>query len=264
MTAFEHEVQSICDEYARRSVAPQIAGEYSLFNPVHAALVLDRERAILAALSSALAAPLEQAEILDVGCGSGTSLALLAAYGATASNLHGVDILEQRVVAAHRAFPAFDVRLGDGSTLPFPDASFDLVQQITMLSSVHDPSLRARLAEEMVRVVRPGGIVLSYDVAPVGIVPRMLNRGLRLIRRESSAGHEGPAVKAPALTPVHELDEVELRQLFASLEPLELERLTPYRPLVERVVRRRTLLGSLLGARLGPSAVLYVGRRAGD
>lgn len=260
---FEREVDAIRAEYARRGVAPQIGDEYSFLNPVHAALVLDRERAILSALAAHLTVPLNKAEILDVGCGVGTSLALLAAYGATSSNLHGVDILDPRVAAAHQAFPIFDVVLGDGVTLPFPDSSFDLVQQITMLSSVHDPRLRARLAGEMVRVVRPGGLVLSYDVAPVGVAPRMLNRGLRLVRRETNAQSQRPVVEETSLTPVHPLDEQELRQVFAPLETLELERLTSYRPLVERLVHRRALVGALLGSGSWPSALLYVGRAGG-
>lgn len=258
---FEQEVDAIRAEYARREVAPQISGEYSFLNPVHAALVLDRERAILGALSEHLPLPLNEAEILDVGCGVGMSLGFLATYGAAASNLHGVDILEHRIAAATRQFPSFNVALSDGATLPFPDASFDLVQQITMLSSVHDTALRERIAAEMVRVLRPGGLLLSYDVAPVGIVPRVLDRGLRLLRREGEAQEEGQAGKKVELTPVHALGEEELRQLFAPFEVLELERLTPYRPLVERLVRRRALVGTLLGARRWPSALLFVARR---
>ena len=257
---FEQEVEAIRAEYARREVAPQISGEYSFLNPVHAALVLDRERAILNALAAHLTLPLNKAEILDVGSGAGTSLALLAAYGATSSNLHGVDILEQRIAAATRQFPSFDVVLGDGAIIPVPEETFDLVQQITMLSSVHNASLRERIAAEMVRVLRPGGLLLSYDVASVGLVPRVLNRGLRLIGREQAGQDEGPAEETE-LTPVHSLEEEELRRLFAPLEVLVIERLTPYRPLVERLVRRRALAGALIGARRWPSALLYVARR---
>ena len=50
-----------------------------------------------------------------------------------------------------------------GDALPFADASFDLVMQNVVFSSITDAALRARVAAEMLRVLRPGGHVLWYD-----------------------------------------------------------------------------------------------------
>ena len=54
----------------------------------------------------------------------------------------------------------------NAAELPFPDGEFDLVTHFTCLSSVLDPGLRAAIAAEMWRVVRPGGVVLSFDMRP--------------------------------------------------------------------------------------------------
>jgi ubiquinone/menaquinone biosynthesis C-methylase UbiE len=58
-----------------------------------------------------------------------------------------------------------DVRIfpGDASALPFKDASFDIVYQSTVFSSILDDELLCRIAEAMWRWVRPGGGVLWYD-----------------------------------------------------------------------------------------------------
>jgi ubiquinone/menaquinone biosynthesis C-methylase UbiE len=233
-------VDDIRIEYSRRKTAPQCTGQYSFLNPTHATLVLDRERAILAALARHLTLDPAQADVLDVGAGSGVSLAFLAAYGFTAHRLHGLDIVPERVEKGREQFPGFDFRLGDGHSLPYEDASFDIVQQITMLSSVHDDGLRRAIGREIVRVLRPGGLFLSFDVTAVSIVPRALNRLLSLRRKvQPGSGQPAPddagSASAPIrLKPVRPLEVSDLLGLFEPLRPLEMKKLTPYRPLVDR------------------------------
>ena len=53
---------------------------------------------------------------------------------------------------------------GDGRRLPFADHHFDLVCLIVVLSSVLGPQNREQLVRELVRVLRPGGCVLYYDI----------------------------------------------------------------------------------------------------
>src|SRR5207249_4035972 len=52
----------------------------------------------------------------------------------------------------------------DAAALPFADDSFDVVAQFTTLSSILDPGLRRSVADEMRRVLRPGGAILWYDM----------------------------------------------------------------------------------------------------
>ena len=54
----------------------------------------------------------------------------------------------------------FRYRVADAKTLPFPDASFDLVTCQTLLIHLADPSA---VIAEMARVARPGGLVLAAE-----------------------------------------------------------------------------------------------------
>ncbi|MGH7783884.1 MAG: methyltransferase domain-containing protein, partial [Candidatus Binatia bacterium] len=47
--------------------------------------------------------------------------------------------------------------------LPFSDNKFDLVLQSTVFTSIIDQNLKRRVAAEMLRVVKPDGLILWYD-----------------------------------------------------------------------------------------------------
>jgi len=67
-------------------------------------------------------------------------------------------------IVAREAFPSADLRVGDASRLPWPDATFRLVVASTTFSSILDPVLRRLVAAEAVRVLAPGGALLWYDL----------------------------------------------------------------------------------------------------
>ncbi len=89
--------------------------------------------------------------LLDVGCGNGWSAFAFARRG---FNVMGVDLNPD----AFEPPPHPKLRLQEGSvlSLPFPDASFDLVASYQMLEHVPAPASALR---EMLRVVRPGGTI---------------------------------------------------------------------------------------------------------
>ncbi len=140
-----------------------LSRRYSLFQPGSLFRVQGFERDVLAALTRHGYDELSRYRVLDVGCGDGAFLRRLVSWGAEPSKLAGVDLLEDRVANARRTDPCLDVRQADASSLPFEDASFDLVFQLTVFSSILDPAMRRAVAVEMVRVLRPGGAVVSYD-----------------------------------------------------------------------------------------------------
>jgi SAM-dependent methyltransferase len=69
--------------------------------------------------------------------------------------------LRQEVLSGSRAEAR--LALASADSLPFVDDRFDVVCQLTMMSSVLDPGMRGCIAAEMLRVLRPGGLVLWYD-----------------------------------------------------------------------------------------------------
>jgi SAM-dependent methyltransferase len=100
--------------------------------------------------------------VLDVGSGVGHWGRLLSRVLDPAATTVGVDPEPQWVSEAGARAPdeRFSYRVGSAEALPFEDASFDLVTCQTVLIHVASP---AAAIAEMVRVVRPGGVVLAAE-----------------------------------------------------------------------------------------------------
>lgn len=167
----EREAGRIVEEYARRDRA-RSSGLRSAERPaVREFFEGGKRRAIERLLADTGRLPLSGRRILDVGCGSGAWLARYVAWGAAPGNLAGIDLREQAVEAAHRRLEQLggtgeaspDLRTGDAACLPWPDASFSLVSQFTVFTSILDDEARRWVAGEMWRVLAPGGAVLWYD-----------------------------------------------------------------------------------------------------
>lgn len=142
------------DRDARPGRHPAIAAAYGRLNA---------ERTRLMHALIAPVAPPASGRILDVGCGSGYDLARWIRDGWRADQLAGVDVSPERVERARAACPGADIRLGDGTVLPFDAGTFDAATATTVFSSILDGALRRALFREMQRVVRPGGLIVVYD-----------------------------------------------------------------------------------------------------
>jgi MPBQ/MSBQ methyltransferase len=99
--------------------------------------------------------------VLDVGCGIGGSSRILARdYGFAVT---GITISPQQVKRAQELTPPevkAQFKVDDALNLSFPDASFDVVWSIE--AGPHMPD-KARYAQEMLRVLKPGGILVVAD-----------------------------------------------------------------------------------------------------
>ena len=104
--------------------------------------------------------------VLDVGCGVGHWGTLLASVLSPAASITGVDREDEWVDAATRRAAALGLadrcsyRPGVVESLPFDDATFDLVTCQTVLIHVRDPRAAIR---EMLRVTKPGGQVIAAE-----------------------------------------------------------------------------------------------------
>jgi SAM-dependent methyltransferase len=154
------EEDRIRDAYARRGNLFR----YSWLNPAHLLGMQEVERGILDVLARQHSVPLERARVLDIGCGTGVWLREFIKWGARPENVFGVDLLGERIKLAKRVCPAtVTLECANAAQLPFESGSFDVVFQSMLFSSVLDQEMRARIAREMVRLVRPDGLVLWYD-----------------------------------------------------------------------------------------------------
>jgi ubiquinone/menaquinone biosynthesis C-methylase UbiE len=111
--------------------------------------------------------------VLDVGCGTGYLLRLLAAGCPQATELAGIDAAPSMIAAAGRA--AGDRRLrftvGAAERLPYPDDAFDLV--VSSTSFDHWADQRAGLGE-CARVLAPGGHLVLADLFSPLLLPTLL------------------------------------------------------------------------------------------
>ena len=100
---------------------------------------------------------------LDVGCGTGGALPLLAEF---ATRVIGLDRSEHALSRARRKHPEADLRLGDGNDVAeaFAEASFDLVALFNVLyhAWIEDD---ARMLSHVRGILKPGGLVIITDAA---------------------------------------------------------------------------------------------------
>jgi ubiquinone/menaquinone biosynthesis C-methylase UbiE len=137
---------------------------WSLGNAGNRMILAERRRVFRRLLEEGAFSPLAVRRILEVGSGTGGELAWLMELGATPAQIIGVDLLADRVAIARREHPEIDFRQGNAEHLELEDAGFDLVMAITIFSSILDRTMAANVASEIVRVMRPGGALLWYDV----------------------------------------------------------------------------------------------------
>src|SRR3954447_24502964 len=126
-----------------------------------------------------------EGDVLEIGAGSGAMAAeLLAMYPDVRLTVTDFDHEMVDVAAARlsRLGDRATARPADATALPFPDDSFDAVLSWIML---HHTLQWERALAEAIRVLRPGGHLVAYDLlssAPLRFLHRGAGAHVRLIR----------------------------------------------------------------------------------
>jgi ubiquinone/menaquinone biosynthesis C-methylase UbiE len=105
---------------------------------------------------------------LDVGCGQGWYACELAVlpdrrYEIDALDQSADQIAHARQYAATRGCPV-RFQAADAARLPFDDGTFDFAYSINVIHHVIDPAKRTRVLEQIVRVLKPGGIFFLHEI----------------------------------------------------------------------------------------------------
>jgi len=122
--------------------------------------------------------------MLDCGCGTGNNLALLRGYGRAV----GIDLTWTGLAFAHGRGERAVAR-ASATTLPFADASFDVVTSFDVIYALEDVDESAALAE-MFRVLGPGGH-LVINVAAMDLLKGNHSVLAGEVRRYSRASLSG-------------------------------------------------------------------------
>jgi ubiquinone/menaquinone biosynthesis C-methylase UbiE len=144
--------------------------------------------------------------ILDFGAGVGNSVPFFRRHFPTA-RLTCLDVSSRSLALAERRFAdAAEYRRFDGSTIPFEEASFDIVFAACVFHHI-DHSGHVRLLGEFHRVLKPGGAAFIFEHNPLNpLTVRAVNTcpfdaNARLIRaghmakRMRTAGFEHPLIR---------------------------------------------------------------------
>lgn len=147
--------------YEHRKQIPK--NRYSVFNNANLYMAQKRECRLVSLLNKTGRTDLKNYKIADIGCGTGSQLLDFLRYGAVSENLYGIDLLEERISRAKNVLPNSDIRLGNATELPWRDNEFDIAIQSTVFTSILEADIRRKVASEILRVLKSGGILLWYD-----------------------------------------------------------------------------------------------------
>lgn len=92
--------------------------------------------------------------ILDIGCGTGAMLDVLAPFGTVA----GADFSAEALEYCKKRGDHYPLARADARRLPFADNSFDVVTAMDIIEHIDDDKAAA---SEIFRVLRPGGRLFS-------------------------------------------------------------------------------------------------------
>ena len=106
--------------------------------------------------------------VLEVACNMGTTMVALAeAHGCriTGLDMNPAALEKARAnIEKHALGDVIDVVEGNAMALPFPDETFDVVINEAMLTMLPRAN-KAKAVAEYFRVLKPGGVLLTHDVA---------------------------------------------------------------------------------------------------
>jgi ubiquinone/menaquinone biosynthesis C-methylase UbiE len=104
--------------------------------------------------------------VLDVGCGTGAVTLIAKTRTGKDGKVYGIDPAPEMIAVARskamRQKLKIDFRVGVIESLPFPDASMDVVTSSLMMHHLPE-GLKVRGLAEIYRVLKPGGSLLIAD-----------------------------------------------------------------------------------------------------
>jgi SAM-dependent methyltransferase len=173
----EQEVSAIRERYARRDTR-KCKAIYDRHFLTGLYCKNEREVAYAQIIRRIFGDDLSKRKIIEIGAGTGGNLLFFQYLGFRWGNIYANELLEERFnLLKMRILPApvlishiADLQelttevciQGDALQLPYKE-EFDIVLQSTVFTSILDENFRKALANKMFEMLKPGGMILSYD-----------------------------------------------------------------------------------------------------
>jgi len=198
------EIDKIKERYKSRQTA-EIKSKYAEGNTYSKNIVKERELLYASILTNKFA-KIEDVKLLEIGAGEGLNLNGFMNLGIPKENITINELLEDRVVVLKQNYP--DIKAYSGNALDIPSSEqFDVVFQSTVFTSILDKALKQQIANKMLELVKPNGIILWYDF----IYDNPNNKDVKGVSKQ------------------------EIRQLFAKASEITIKKVTLAPPIGRRV-----------------------------
>lgn len=123
-------------------------------------------------------------DVIDIGCNRGSIESLFHERHperARTTRVEGVDVSSEAIAQARAlGLPSCRFQAYEGTTLPFPDASFDLAIMVEVIEHVMD---KTAVLREVFRVLRPGGRFFITTPNPECVALRVESSMWYVLRR---------------------------------------------------------------------------------
>jgi SAM-dependent methyltransferase len=131
-----------------------------------------------------LVEPAPDERILDIGCAAGAITHYLSTFGASVT---GIDLEPRAIMRARGLFPGLRFQIANATELPFDDGSFEKAVAADFVEHVEDATF-VRVADEVRRVLVPGGTFAVYTPNPRHLIERLKEREIILAQNPTHIG----------------------------------------------------------------------------
>ena len=120
-------------------------------------------------------------EILDAGCGQGRNLMYFVRNGYRVfgfdKNKDVIHILKNSIESIDSSYPTDRFITANVEDLPYPDHKFDAIISVAVLHFAENEDHFFKMASELVRVLKPGGILFVRMACDIGMEDQMKPMG---------------------------------------------------------------------------------------
>lgn len=209
-----NEIDKIKERYEARQTL-ELISKYSNELHYNKCIVKEREQAYFFAIKQKFQ-HIHNLSLLEIGAGSGGNISGFLKMGVQLKHIVVNELLDDRVVALKNNFPELEIHPGNVLEANF-NQQFDIVFQSTVFTSILDKTLKQQIANKMLELVKPNGIILWYDFI-----------------------YDNPSNKD-----VKGVSKQEIRQLFAKASKITIKKVTLAPPIGRRVWKLYGLLNGL-------------------